>query len=83
MKLKFKAEAKDVAIFILEGRFSGLNPLPAFTKEYIAPTMVFYLIAVIAAFASVQSYFFEREKGIGVSIGGKTEKGYSRLAKDK
>lgn len=104
MKLKFKAEAKDVAIFILflvvllyvislavvnaisflnEGRFSGLNPLPAFTKEYIAPTMVFYLIAVIAAFASVQSYFFEREKGIGVSIGGKTEKGYSRWAKDK
>ncbi len=45
--------------------------------------MVFYLIAVIAAFASVQSYFFEREKGIGVSIGGKAEKGYSRWAKDK
>ena len=104
MKLKFKAEAKDIAVFILflivllyvisvavvnaisflnEGRFSGLNPLPAFTKDYIAPTMVFYLIAVIAAFASVQSYFFEREKGIGVSIGGKTEKGYSRWAKDK
>lgn len=104
MKLKFKAEAKDVAVFILflivllyvvslavvnaisflnDGRFSGLNPFPAFTKEYIAPTMVFYLIAVIAAFASVQSYFFEREKGIGVSIGGKAEKGYSRWAKDK
>ena len=104
MKLKFKAEAKDVVVFVLflfvllyvislavvnaisflnEGRFSGLNPLPAFTKGYIVPTMVFYLIAVIAAFASVQSYFFEREKGIGVSIGSKTEKGYSRWAKDK
>ena len=104
MKLKFKAEAKDVVVFVIflivllyvvslavinsvtflnEGRLSGLNPFPAFSKEYFAPTMVFYLLAVIAAFASVQSYFFEREKGIGISIGGKTEKGYSRWAKDK
>ncbi len=104
MKLKFKAEAKDVAIFVVflivllyviclavvnsitflnEGRLHGLNPLPAFTSNYLAHTMVFYLIAVIAAFTSVQSYFFEREKGVGISIGGKTEKGYSRWAKDK
>jgi len=105
MKLKFKAEAKDVAIFVLflivllylvalavinsvtfleEGTLSGFNPLPAFSPAYFAPTMVFYLIAVIAAFASVQSYFFEREKGIGISIGGKsTAKGYSDWAKDK
>lgn len=104
MKLKFKAEAKDVAIFVVflivllylvslavvnsitfleEGTLSGFNPLPAFSPSYFAPTMVFYLIAVIAAFASVQSHFFEREKGIGIAIGGKTEKGYSNWAKDK
>ncbi len=105
MKLKFKAEAKDVAIFVVflilllylvaiavvnsvtfleDGTLSGFNPFPAFSKDYFAPTMVFYLIAVIAAFASVQSYFFEREKGIGLSIGSKSaEKGYSNWAKDK
>jgi type IV secretion system protein VirD4 len=104
MKLKFKAEARDVVIFIVfliillylvaiavlnsvsfldDGSLSGFNPFPAFTPDYIAPTMVFYLIAVIAAFTSVQSYFFEREKGVGFSIGSKSEKGYSNWAKDK
>ena len=105
MKLKFKADLKDVVIFVIflvvllylvalavvnsvnfleEGTLSGFNPLPAFSKSYFIPTIVFYLIAVIAAFTSVQSYFFEREKGIGIDITGKsTQKGYSNWAKDK
>ena len=104
MKLKFKAEARDVVIFCLflilllylvalavvngvtfleEGTLRGFNPLPAFSPSYIAVTILFYLIAVFAAFASVQSYFFDVEKGVGISIGSKTEKGYSRWAKDK
>ena len=104
MKLKFRAEPRDVVIFLIYAvflfyfvaiavinlvsfanysTFSGLNPLPAFSREYFAPTMVFYLAALIASFAGVSSYFFTREKGIGLELGPKKEKGYSRWATDK
>lgn len=104
MKLKFRAEARDILIFIVyaiflfyfvaiavvnlvsfatNSTFSGLNPLPAFTRDYFAPTMVFYLAALIASFTGVSSYFFTREKGIGLEVGPKKEKGYSRWATDK
>ena len=104
MKLKFKAELRDIiifcvyAIFLLflvaiavlnlasfanDSTFAGLNPFPAFTREYFAPTMVFYIAALIASFTGVSSYFFEREKGIGLDLGPKKEKGYSRWATDK
>ena len=104
MKLKFKAEIRDVIIFIVyaifllfmvalavvnlasfanDATFAGLNPFPAFTPEFFAPTMVFYLAALIASFTGVSSYFFEREKGIGFEVGPKKEKGYSRWATDK
>lgn len=104
MKLKFRAEPKDILIFVIfsiallyfvaiavlnvvsflnDSTVHGLNPLPAFSKEYFAPTMVFYIAAMIAVVTSVSSYFFEREKGIGVVAGPKKEKGYSRWAKDK
>lgn len=104
MKLKFRADPKDVVIFVIfaivlfyvvdiavlnvmsfieDSTFSGLNPLPGFSREYFALVMVFYLIALIAVFTSVSSYFFEREKGIGVSLTPKKEKGYSRWATDK
>ena len=104
MKLKFKAEARDILIFIVyaifllyfvaiavvnissfasTSTFSGLNPFPAFTRDYFAPTMVFHLAALIASFSGVSSYFFEREKGIGLEVGPKKEKGYSRWATDK
>lgn len=104
MKLKFRAEPKDFAIFAIfclvllyfvaiavlnvasfasDGTFAGLNPFPAFTGEYLAPTMVFFLAALIAVISSVSSYFFDREKGIGIKTGSKDEKGYVRWAKDK
>lgn len=104
MKLKFKAEGRDWAIFaafslfllyliaiavlnissfIADSTFAGLNPFPAFTKDYIAPTMVFYLAAMIGIFTSVSSYFFEREKGFGIEAGTKKDKGYNRWATDK
>jgi len=104
VKLKFKAEPKDVIIFVIfaialfyivdiavlnvvsfisDSTFSGLNPLPGFTREYFAPVMVFYIAALIAVFTSVSSYFFEREKGIGIDLSPKKEKGYSRWATDK
>ena len=104
MKLKLKAEPRDVVIFIIfcivlffvvglcvinalcfinEGTLKGINIFLIFTEEYFAPTMVFYLIALIAVFTSVSSYFFEREKGIGIEIGKKSSDGYSRWATDK
>ena len=103
MKLKFKADAQDVLIFVLfaifllyvialgvlnipnlalEGEFYGLNPIPAFYPDKIATTLVFYLLAFGALFMSVSSYFFDREKGIGFSTE-KSDKGYSRWAKEK
>lgn len=104
MKLKFRAEPKDILIFVIfsitllyfiaiavlnvvsflnDSTLHGLNPLPAFTKEYFAPTMVFFIAFMIAVVTGVSSYFFEREKGIGITTGEKKEKGYSRWAKDK
>lgn len=104
MKLKFKAELRDIIIFIIysifllflvaiavvnvssfasDAEFAGLNPIPAFTSSLFAPTMVFWLAGLIASFTGVSSYFFEREKGIGVQVGAKKEKGYSRWAEDK
>lgn len=104
MKLKFKADAQDVLIFLIfaiflfyivclgvlnfpelaiNGHFYGLNPLPALDANRWVTTLVFYLIFLGAIFASVSSYFFERESGVGFSIGEKSNKGYSRWAKEK
>ena len=103
MKLKFRADAKDIFIFVLfaifllyvvalgivnlptlasEGRLYGLNPLPAFKPDRIFTTLVFYFVALVGLFLSVSSYFFEREEGIGLSVG-KKDKGYSRWAKER
>ena len=98
MKLKFRADAKDVFIFIVfsifllyfvaiavvnlgtfaqEGTFAGLNPLPAFSKDYLLATIIGYIGALVAIIMSVSSLFFEREKGFGFSTDPKKEKGYS------
>ncbi len=59
-----------------------INPFVAFGPDYITATIVFYIVALIALFLSVSSYFFERDDGIGFSMN-KKDKGYSRWAKDK
>ena len=64
------------------GHFAGLNPLPAFSSENISVTLVFYFLFLAGIFASVSSYFFEREEGVGFTTS-KKDKGYSRWAKDK
>ncbi len=69
-----------------EGHLWGLNPFPAFSKDYIAITFVLFFAAIIMIFTSVSSYIFTREKGpgIGIKIGEKEVKdGYNRWAKDK
>ncbi len=103
MKLKFKADATDVLIFIIfaiflfyvvclgilnfpelavNGRFYGLNPLPALASDKLLTTLVFYFLFLGAIFMSVSSYFFERESGFGFSTE-KSSKGYSHWAKEK
>lgn len=66
------------------GTLAGLNPIPAFT-QYLALTLLLYIVCVIVIFASVSSYVFERKgkKGIGLVIEDKVETGYSSWAKDK
>lgn len=104
MKLKFRAEPKDILIFIIfiifcfyilsigvlnafsileDGTVHGLNPFPIFTSDKIIIVLILFTAVLIFAVASVSSYFFEREKGVGVAVGKKDEKGYSRWCKDK
>ena len=72
----------NLSTFASEGVLSGPNPLPAFTPQYIKPTLGFYIIAVIGILASIKSYIFEFDKGLGVTTE-KKDKGYSRWSKDK
>ena len=65
------------------GKFYGVNPLPAFRSDRIASTLGIYLLILGGIFASVSSYFFEREEGLGFSIGGKSKGGYNEKAKPK
>ncbi len=72
----------NLASFATEGQFAGLNPLPAFSPRYIGSTLILYILFLAGLFVSVSSYFFEREKGFGITTE-KKDKGYSRWAKDK
>ncbi|MGE5455823.1 MAG: VirD4-like conjugal transfer protein, CD1115 family [Ignavibacteriales bacterium] len=73
----------NISSFAEFGLLHGFNPFPAFTSEYIGPTLVFFFFALIAIMMSVSSYFFEREKGFGLASGAKKEKGYSRWSTDR
>ena len=73
----------NIAKFASTQELHGLNPLPAFTSEYIFPTLVFFIGALIVIISSVSSVIFERKKGVGIEIADKEESGYSRWSKDK
>ena len=66
-----------------QGTFYGLNPLEAFSPEYIYYTLFFYILALAGLIMSVNSYFFEFEDGVGLNIGEKSGGGYSHWAKAK
>lgn len=103
-KFKFRAEPKDILIFIIfciallylcaiavlnlssfaqEGIFHGLNPFPAFAPDTIAATFLCFFLFLALIFTSVSSYFFDREKGIGIKAEAKKESGYARWSTDK
>ncbi len=73
----------NISSFASDMSFHGFNPLPAFTGEYILPTLIGFAFALAFIITSVSSYFFEREKGIGVTTKPKQEKGYSRWETEK
>ena len=72
----------NISTFASKGTLAGPNPLPAFSKDYIAATLGFYILAVGGILFSVKSYIFEFDKGIGFTTQ-KKDKGYSRWSKDK
>ncbi|MEG2457788.1 MAG: type IV secretory system conjugative DNA transfer family protein [Bacilli bacterium] len=100
MKMKFRADAKTLIMFIIfcifllyliaigvvnlnsfanTGLFSGLNPLPAFSKDFIATTLCFFLLALIGIIMGTKNFFIDREKGWGFTTKKKEDKkGYSK-----
>ena len=66
----------------VNGTFYGLVPFEAFTLDYLPTTLILFFLLLIGVCFSVSSYFFDREKGFGISTQ-KKDKGYSRWCKDK
>ncbi|MBQ8207095.1 MAG: type IV secretory system conjugative DNA transfer family protein [Bacilli bacterium] len=64
------------------GEFTGLNPIPAFQGDLLMPTIVFFIVAIIALLMSSKSYFFEFEKGFGFTTEKKSD-GYSKWCDPK
>lgn len=73
----------NISSFATDGTFYGLNPIEAFTKDYLMPTLVGFAFFMAFIITSVSSYFFDREKGFGITFGNKDEKGYARWATEK
>ena len=103
MKFKFRADAKDIKIFVgfcflllyfcaigvlnahslaTSGKFYGILPFEAFSFRYLGTTLTLFFLVLIGVCFSVSSYFFDREKGLGITTQ-KKDKGYSRWCKDK
>lgn len=73
----------NIRSFSTEGYFWGLNPIPAFGPEFIVPTIVFYILAVIASILSVSGFFITREKGFGFAGAKDEPNGYEKLATER
>ena len=72
----------NIGSYLNYGYFSGLNPFPAFTSEYLGITLLLFVAAMVAVFSGVSSMIFERKKGIGFEASEKEDKGYARWAKE-
>ena len=73
----------NLAYFANYGKAWGLNPIPAFSPDYLLATIFGFFAVIIASFLGVSNYFFEKSKGIGFSSTPKKEKGYSRWEPEK
>ena len=73
----------NLSYFSHYGTAWGINPIPAFGPEYLMATIFGFVAVIIASFLGVSNYFFEKEKGIGISTAPKKEKGYARWETEK
>lgn len=73
----------NITSLTTDGEIAGFNPFPAFIGENLPKTMIAFLLALIIIIMGVSSTIFNREKGIGFEVKDKSEKGYSRWAKEK
>ncbi|MDD4188422.1 MAG: type IV secretory system conjugative DNA transfer family protein [Bacilli bacterium] len=74
----------NVTSLLNEGTFAGLNPFPAFFSPYLGATLVVFIAVLVAIFFSVSSYIFDKAgSGIGLKLGEKDEKGYSRWTRER
>ena len=74
----------NVLSLVNDGEFYGLNPIEAFSLRYIFGTLIVFISVLVALFFSVSDSIFHKEKGLGIglSIGEKDSKGYSRWLKE-
>ncbi len=71
--------------FANDGTFYGLNPFPAFGRDYLLLTLFLFGVALAIIFSSVSSYIFDRDKSAKnfLTFDEKDVKGYSRWTKEK
>lgn len=72
----------NINSFWTEGYFWGLNPLPAFGPEFFVPTIVFYILALVASILSVSGFFITRDKGFGFAGPRNDPDGFEKMATD-
>ena len=73
----------NINAFVQEEPFT-INIFLVFTNGIMfLMTIVLFLLGIIIGLVSVKSYIFDRGEGIGLEVGAKKEKNYSRWAKDK
>ena len=73
----------NIDAFIQEESFT-INIFLIFSNGVMfSMTIVLFLLGIIIGLVSVKSYIFDRDAGIGLEVGAKKEKNYSRWAKDK
>ena len=74
----------NVANIFSTGKFYGFLPFRAFTSRFIGATLLLFVVSLVGIFLVVKSYIFSTDKGggLGIDIGPKKDKGYSRWATD-
>ncbi len=72
----------NIASFSNNGTFAGLNPFIGLFRYFPAVLLV-YGFCLAFLFITVKDYFFDSEKGVGISFGPKDSKGFSRWCTDK
>ena len=73
----------NIMSMVNEGEFAGLNPFPALLPPYVLFTVIIFVCVEIGIILSVKDTIFDFGDGIGLTIGEKESKGYSRWFTEK